>query len=873
MLTTRDVRNKFLEYFKKQGHAVIQSSPVVPHDDPTLLFTNAGMNQFKDVFLGKNVRDYSRATTSQKCIRAGGKHNDLENVGHTKRHLTFFEMLGNFSFGDYFKEEAIQYAWELSTKVFGFDEKLIYPTVFREDDEAFQIWTRYVPKERICRLGEKDNFWEMGETGPCGPCTELYYDLGPQFGSGKNPLEDTSGERFLEFWNLVFMQFNRKKDRSLEKLPKPSVDTGAGLERVVSLIQKKTSVFEIDLFLSLIKHIEDVAKVSYDVNDTKKAPAFRVIADHLRTLSFAIADGAQPSNVERGYVLRKILRRAVRYGKILGFEEPFLAKVLPGLIDTMGKDYKELVISQGRIAEIVTTEEEAFFRTLKRGGNILSQIIEVSKEHNKEISGQDAFKLKDTYGLPLDEVQLIAKDYDLTVDIKAFEELELQAKEKSKSAKKVTNQIAEESLYKDFVDSHGTSTFIRDEKDSIESQITGIIVDGSFVKKVEAGTDAQIIVKETLFYPEMGGQVGDTGILMKSNAHFDVDDCTSPYKGIIVHSGKLAKGSLSVGDTVQISIDRARRQKIANNHTATHLLHWALHEVLGEHARQAGSVVDPDRLRFDFSHHKPLTFDEIREIESLVNQKIRENRPVQAYEIAYEAAQKRQDIKQFFGEKYGSQVRVIDIDFSKELCGGTHTKATGNIGYFRILKEGSIAAGVRRIEAVSGQEAESLSYASDDLVKEIADSFSVQPSKLKERMQKLQDEIKDAQNELKQMKKGMYGQLAQTLIPPKHSKKGTPICIHETNLKPAELKTLADEIAFKAPSCVIALGTISDDKAHIFIKVSNDLVSKGIQANALLKAILPTIQGNGGGKADFAQGAGVQKEKLSVALHELNEIA
>jgi alanyl-tRNA synthetase len=537
----------------------------------------------------------------------------------------------------------------------------------------------------------------------------------------------------------------------------------------------------------------------------------------------------------------------------------------------MGQDYKELIVSQDRIAEIVTVEEEAFFRTLKRGGNILNQIIESSKEHNKEISGSDAFKLKDTYGLPLDEVQLIAKDYGLGVDIKGFEALEIQAKEKSKSAKKATHQVAEESLYKDFVEKHGQSHFVRDQQE-VESVVIGILADGQFVDSIASQKEADIIVEKTPFYPEMGGQIGDAGQLCNQKASFEVSNCSSPYKGVIVHTGKVTEGTIQVGDKISASIDHARRRKIANNHTATHLLHWALHEVLGEHARQAGSVVDPERLRFDFAHHKPVSSDELREIESLVNEKIRENLPVQAYEMPYEAAQKRQDIKQFFGEKYGATVRVIDIDFSKELCGGTHTSATGNIGYFRIAKEGSIAAGIRRIEAVTGQQAEALAYAADDLLQDIASTFGVQVSKLKERIQKLQEEMKDTQNELKSMKKSSYEQLAQTLLPPTRSKKGTLVCIAATKLKADELKALGEELSIQAPSCVIALGAESEDKAHIYIKVSADLISQGIQANNLLKTILPRIEGNGGGKADFAQGAGKAKEKLHAALQEVLDI-
>lgn len=870
-MRTHEIRTKFLEYFKKKGHSVIASSPVVPHDDPTLLFTNAGMNQFKDVFLAKTSRDYKRAVTSQKCIRAGGKHNDLENVGHTKRHLTFFEMLGNFSFGDYFKEQAIEYSWEVSTQVFGFQPDKIWPTVYTDDDEAFNIWTRYVPKERITRFGEKENFWAMGDVGPCGPCSELLYDRGERFGSATNPLQDTSGERFLEYWNLVFMQYNKKSDGKQEPLPKPSIDTGAGLERVVSLVQGVDSVYETDILLSIIHAIEEESGITYDLKDTKRSPAFRVIADHLRTLSFAIADGAQPSNVERGYVLRKILRRAVRYGKQLGFEEPFLARILPRLIETMGQDYKELVIAQNRIAEIVTVEEEAFFRTLKRGGNILNQIIDSSRAHQKEISATDAFKLKDTYGLPLDEVLLIAKDSDLSVDVKGFEELEKQAKEKSKAAQKTVEQISEVSLFEEFVLKHGTSSFVRDESEFLESQVIGLVLHGQFVDELTCGQEGMVILKETLFYPEMGGQVGDTGILANEHTQFQVADCKSPYKGIITHIGQMTKGTLRVGEYIRGAIDKERRQKIMNNHTATHLLHWALHTVLGEHARQAGSVVDQERLRFDFSHHKPLSAQELRQIELLVNDKIRQNLPVKAYEIPYDEAVKRHDIKQFFGEKYGSIVRVIDIDFSKELCGGTHTSHTGTIGYLRINRENSIAAGIRRIEAVTGKEAEAFAYYPEDLLKSIEEKLKTPQHKLLDRIDKMHEEVKNLQTELKSQRKAQLEQLAATLTT-SASKKGVPYSIAQVAVKPDELRLLADELGLRLPSSVIALGCTDSEKAHLFIKVSNDLIAQGIKAQELIKKVLPTIEGNGGGKQDSAQGAGRLREKLPQALNDLIQL-
>lgn len=865
-MITQDIRRNFLNYFKERQHSVIASSPIVPHDDPTLLFINAGMNQFKDVFLGKSVRDYKRAATSQKCIRAGGKHNDLENVGHTTRHLTFFEMLGNFSFGDYFKQDAIKFAWEVSTEVFGFEPERIWPTVFRDDDEAFELWTKFVPANRITRFGEKDNFWAMGDTGPCGPSSELLYDRGDKFGNFKNPSEDPSGERFLEFWNLVFMQYNRVSGGAMEPLPKPSIDTGAGLERVVSLKMEVDTVFETDVLRSLIAQVENVSGVKYDLTDGVKSPAFRVIADHLRCLSFAIADGVQPSNVDRGYVLRKVLRRAVRYGRTLGMEDPFMAKVLPRLIETMGGDYPELVKGQNRIAEILTIEEEAFLRTLKRGGNILNQIMERAQSHNKQISGDDTFKLKDTYGLPLDEILLMAKDANLTVDEVRYQKLETEAKERSRSVQKTTQQIASENIFEEFVQKNGASVFLGFEKQTADGKVTALVVDGKLVNELKPGQEGIVVLDQTPFYAEMGGQIGDTGTLKKAHAQFIVDDSQAPFKGVIGHIGKLEEGTLKVGDVLTATIDSKRRNKIENNHTATHLLHWALHAVLGEHIKQAGSVVDQNRLRFDFSHHKALTQEEIRAIEDVVNTKIRENNQVRWYEIPYEKAQKDGSIKQFFGEKYGNVVRVVDIDFSKELCGGTHVHQLGSIGLFRISKESSIAAGVRRIEAVTGIEAELLTRQNEDLLNVISGLIKSQPQKVVERIEKLLEENKQLATELKAAKKGQMGDQVAALLKKVEMMKEMPLLVSEVEIAPEELREFADEMAAKLTPGIVVLGASGSDKCHIIVRVSDDLVQKGVKANEMIKALAPIIEGSGGGKPNGAQAGGKAIDKLAEAL-------
>lgn len=870
-MLTQNIRRQFLDYFKNKQHVIVPSSPVIPHDDPTLLFNNAGMNQFKDVFLGKTSRDYVRAASSQKCVRVGGKHNDLDNVGHTSRHLTFFEMLGNFSFGDYFKEEAIRFAWEVSTEIFCLDPDRIWPTVFREDDEAFELWTQFVPAERITRFGEADNFWSMGDTGPCGPCSELLYDRGSSYGEGRKPSEDPSGERFLEFWNLVFMQYNKLPSGEIQRLPRPSIDTGAGLERVVDLKMGVKTVFDTDVLRSLIVRIEEITGIPYKEGHLQ-APAFRVIADHLRCLSFAIADGVQPSNVDRGYVLRKILRRAVRYGRQLGMDRPFLAEVFPQLIETMGQDYPELIQGQHRIEEILTLEEEAFIRTLRRGGNILNQIIEKSKESTRAtISGEDAFKLKDTYGLPIEEVLLIAKDSNLKVDEEKYRLLEEEARQRSRDVQKINHQFAEENIFSRFVEEQGPTNFLGYSQTKHSSDVIGILSDGSFKNSLQKGEEGWVILKETPFYAEMGGQVGDSGHLQNASIFFEVNDCISPYKGLIIHKGKLIEGELTIGAELEAIVDEKRRHSIQNNHTATHLLHWALHEVLGKHIKQAGSVVDPQRLRFDFSHHKPLSLEEIRQIEDLVNEKIRENLPVAIYEIPYEEAAKKEEIKQFFGEKYGSVVRVVDIDYSKELCGGTHTNALGTIGLFRIAKESSIAAGVRRIEAVTGKTAENLGRENEDLLIQLGQYLKTPVPLLDERIKKLIDENKKLHQEFKVFRTEKLENLVRSFVEKAEKIKDFRLVAIEPEISLEELRPFADKIVDKMQSGIAVVALSLPEKCHLLIKVSKDLVQAGYSADQLLKIGLPIVDGNGGGKAEMAQGLGKSPEKLKAAFKAIEE--
>lgn len=866
-MSSQELRRQFLKFFKDHGHTILPSSPVVPHDDPTLLFTNAGMNQFKDVFLGKNKRDYTKAATSQKCVRVGGKHNDLDNVGHTSRHLTFFEMLGNFSFGDYFKKEAIAFAWKVSTEVFRFEPERIWPTVFETDEEAFELWKQIVPEKRIVRLGEKDNFWAMGDTGPCGPCSELLFDRGSSFGNAASPKEDVTGERFLEFWNLVFMQFNRREGGRQDPLPSPSIDTGAGLERIALLKQGATSVFGTDIFVNLIAQIEEVSKCKYNPEDPILAPAFHVIADHIRSLSFAMADGAQPSNIERGYILRKLLRRAVRYGRMLKIQGPFLARVLPRLVELMGPDYKELHTAESRIAEILTLEEEAFLRTLQRGGNMLQKVIEeAQKSPLKQLSGEEVFKLKDTYGLPLEELLLIAKDTGLTVNLEAYALLEEAAKEKSRSAHVTHKQVAEENLFKEYVDTHGVCAFHGYDKTTLEGTITQIIVNGKTTQSLEKSQEAMILLNQTPFYAEMGGQVGDSGTISHHSARFKVTGCHSPYPGVIAHVGYLEEGTLLLGEPIVATVDEKRRHLISCNHTATHLLHFALHQVLGDHVRQAGSLVDSTHLRFDFNHHKALSKEEIHQIERLVNSYIREDRQVATYELSYEEAQERSDIKQFFGDKYGNKVRVVDIEASKELCGGTHAKHVGTIGLFRITKESSIAAGVRRIEAVTGNAAEEVMYSEGSLLEILSTSLKVPVPKLPEKLSALQEEMKTLNMQLSSYKKEELKLLSESLLSQIEKVGPFPYLATTVSLDSTTMGELADLLMQKAKSLILILGSAHVDKVHLLVRLSDDHVKAGLDAGALVKEIAPCIEGSGGGKKGSAQAGGKKKEGLLEAF-------
>jgi alanyl-tRNA synthetase len=858
-MISQDIRRGFLNYFKTQSHTIVPSSPVVPHNDPSLLFTNAGMNQFKDVFLGKSKRDYTRATTTQKCIRGS----DLENVGHTKRHLTFFEMLGNFSFGDYFKKEAIGFAWDVATHVFDLDPKKIWVSVFQDDDEAYELWQSHLPSSKIVRMGEKDNFWSMGKTGPCGPCTELLYDRGKNYSDAKSPLEDLSGERYLEFWNLVFMQYNKEEDGTLTPLPKKSIDTGSGLERVCLLKMGVDNVYLTDILRSLIAATEKLSGIKYDIENKELAPAFHIIADHLRTLVFAISDGVTPGNTDRGYFLRKLLRRAVRSGRLLNLKEPFLAKLVPALVEIMGDDYPEIKVYKSRCQEVLTVEEDNFIRTLHRGGSLLSDVIKNSK---LRISANDAFKLKDTYGFPIEEILLIAKDSLLDVDLPGFNKLEEEAKEKSRKAQKVKSQTFDRNIFTDFVKTHKPSKFSGHQKEELSSRIVAILLDGKFTDELTSGQKGIIILDETPFYPEMGGQVGDEGEIFVGENRFLVSDTQSPYPGVIAHIGEMKSGKLTKEEKVHAKINKERRQKICNNHSATHLLQSALSSVLGDHIRQAGSIVDDMKLRFDFNHHQPLSYEEVKKVEMQVNAEIRKNIKVASYEMSLEEAQKNPDIKQLFGEKYQSTVRIVEIDKSKELCGGCHATFTGNIGFFKIAKESSISAGVRRIEAYTGAQAEKFCYDKQEYLLAIENVLSTSEGKLLEKIESLLEDHKILQAQLKTLRKSYLEHLKEKLLSEKEKIKGVQTIFSKVELLPSELVPVANELMAKLKSGLIVLAIVEKEKCQLLIKISPDLIEKGIMADLMIKEIADIINGGGGGKMDLAQAGGKEPSKIEAAF-------
>ncbi|MEJ0786753.1 alanine--tRNA ligase [Klebsiella pneumoniae subsp. pneumoniae] len=861
--STAEIRQAFLDFFHSKGHQVVASSSLVPHNDPTLLFTNAGMNQFKDVFLGLDKRNYSRATTAQRCVRAGGKHNDLENVGYTARHHTFFEMLGNFSFGDYFKQDAIKYAWELLTgeNWFALPKEKLWVTVYETDDEAFDIWANEVgvPRERIIRIGDNkgapfasDNFWQMGDTGPCGPCTEIFFDHGDHIWGGPPGSPEEDGDRYIEIWNIVFMQFNRQADGTMEPLPKPSVDTGMGLERIAAVLQHVNSNYDIDLFRDLIA---SVAKVTGATDLTNKS--LRVIADHIRSCAFLVADGVIPSNENRGYVLRRIIRRAIRHGNMLGAKDTFFWKLVAPLIDVMGSAGDELKQQQAQVEQVLKTEEEQFARTLERGLALLDE--ELSKLKGDTLDGETAFRLYDTYGFPVDLTADVCRERNIKVDEAGFE---AAMEEQRRRARESSGFGAD---YNAMIRVDGASEFKGYDHLELNGKVTALFIDGKAVDSVSAGQEAVVILDQTPFYAESGGQVGDKGELKGAGFSFAVSD-TQKYGQAIGHIGKVASGTLKVGDAVQADVDEARRQRIRLNHSATHLMHAALRQVLGTHVAQKGSLVNDKALRFDFSHFEAMKPEEIRAVEDLVNAQIRRNLAIETNIMDIDAAC-ASGAMALFGEKYDDRVRVLRMgDFSTELCGGTHAARTGDIGLFRITSESGTAAGVRRIEAVTGEGAMAILHAQSDQLNDIAQLLKGDSHNLGEKVRAALERTRQLEKELQQLKEQAAAQESANLSSKAEEINGVKLLVSElTGVEPKMLRTMVDDLKNQLGSTIVVLATVADGKVSLIAGVSKDVTDR-VKAGELVGMVAQQVGGKGGGRPDMAQAGGTDASALPAAL-------
>ncbi|HBW3399917.1 TPA: alanine--tRNA ligase [Klebsiella pneumoniae] len=861
--STAEIRQAFLDFFHSKGHQVVASSSLVPHNDPTLLFTNAGMNQFKDVFLGLDKRNYSRATTAQRCVRAGGKHNDLENVGYTARHHTFFEMLGNFSFGDYFKQDAIKYAWELLTgeNWFALPKEKLWVTVYETDDEAFDIWANEVgvPRERIIRIGDNkgapfasDNFWQMGDTGPCGPCTEIFFDHGDHIWGGPPGSPEEDGDRYIEIWNIVFMQFNRQADGTMEPLPKPSVDTGMGLERIAAVLQHVNSNYDIDLFRDLIA---SVAKVTGATDLTNKS--LRVIADHIRSCAFLVADGVIPSNENRGYVLRRIIRRAIRHGNMLGAKDTFFWKLVAPLIDVMGSAGDELKQQQAQVEQVLKTEEEQFARTLERGLALLDE--ELSKLKGDTLDGETAFRLYDTYGFPVDLTADVCRERNIKVDEAGFE---AAMEEQRRRARESSGFGAD---YNAMIRVDGASEFKGYDHLELNGKVTALFIDGKAVDSVSAGQEAVVILDQTPFYAESGGQVGDKGELKGAGFSFAVSD-TQKYGQAIGHIGKVASGTLKMGDAVQADVDEARRQRIRLNHSATHLMHAALRQVLGTHVAQKGSLVNDKALRFDFSHFEAMKPEEIRAVEDLVNAQIRRNLAIETNIMDIDAA-RASGAMALFGEKYDDRVRVLRMgDFSTELCGGTHAARTGDIGLFRITSESGTAAGVRRIEAVTGEGAMAILHAQSDQLNDIAQLLKGDSHNLGEKVRAALERTRQLEKELQQLKEQAAAQESANLSSKAEEINGVKLLVSElTGVEPKMLRTMVDDLKNQLGSTIVVLATVADGKVSLIAGVSKDVTDR-VKAGELVGMVAQQVGGKGGGRPDMAQAGGTDASALPAAL-------
>ena len=876
-----EIRQTFLKFFESKGHTIVASSPVVPGDDPTLLFTNAGMNQFKDVFLGFDKRPYHRATTSQKCIRAGGKHNDLENVGYTARHHTFFEMLGNFSFGDYFKKDAISYAWELLTEVYKLPKDKLWVTVYAEDDEAYDIWNKAigVPAERIVRIGDNkgaryasDNFWMMGDTGPCGPCTEIFYDHGPEIVGGPPGSKDEDGDRYIEIWNNVFMQFNRDEAGVMHKLPKPSVDTGMGLERLTAVLQHVHSNYEIDMFVNLLAAAKAQVDAAGGGDCDKNAPSLKVIADHIRACTFTVDDGVIPGNAGRGYVLRRITRRAIRHGYKLGARRPFFHLLVAALAKEMGDAYPELRQGEKRVNEVLKQEEEGFFRTIANGMEILEKELEAAapvpafrlgmphvQMGSAVLSGETAFKLHDTYGFPLDLTADVCRERGVTVDSAGFDAAMNRQREQARAAGKF--KMAAGLEYTGAATAfHGYDQLVRD-----GSKVTAVYIDGTPASSAKAGDDAVIVLDHTPFYAESGGQAGDTGELRNATSRVLVEDTIKVQAAVFGHHGRVVEGEIKVGDVLNARVDAERRIKTVRNHSATHLMHKALREVLGDHVQQKGSLVNAERTRFDFAHNTPMTIGQIAQVEALVNAEILANAATQARVMPIEAAQKTGALM-LFGEKYGDEVRVLDIGSSRELCGGTHVQRTGDIGLFKIVAESGVAAGVRRVEAVTGDNALAYLQSLEGTVAHLAGALKSAPHEVPVRLAQVLEQVRALEKELASIKGKLASAQGDELLAQAVDVGGLKVLAAQ--LEGADAKTLRDtldKLKDKLKSAVIVLAAVEGGKVQLAAGVTNDRIGK-LKAGELVNFVAQQVGGKGGGKADMAMAGGTEPGKVGAAL-------
>ncbi len=855
-MRSHEIRIKFLQFFAQRGHTIVPSSSLVPTDDPTLLFTNAGMNQFKDVFLGLERRSYTRATSVQKCMRAGGKHNDLEVVGHTHRHHTFFEMLGNFSFGDYFKEQAIEYAWELLTQVFHLPPERLWITVFKDDEEAFRIWNEKigVPAEKIARMGEKDNFWAMGDTGPCGPCSEIHYELHPEKDCS---LQDENCDRFLELWNLVFMQFNRDENGQLHPLPSPSIDTGMGLERIASVLQGKFSNFDIDIIRPLIEAVEERTGLNYGENEELDV-SFRVVADHIRAIAFLISDGVLPSNEGRGYVLRRIIRRAYRHGRKLGIYEPFLYSLAPLVASLMHEQYPELKDSLQLVEKITRMEEQRFHRTLTVGMEKYEELLEkLRQKGEKLIPGEEVFVLYDTFGFPLDFAEELARERGFTIDMKGFEEKMAEQRRRARSAWKGYEEAEEKRKYEGF-----KTRFVGYETEEGEGKILAIFKGKEKAPSLKEGEEGEVILDQTPFYGEAGGQVGDTGWLISSSGKAKVIDTKKPSLDTVVHMVKVEAGEIKQGQRVEARVDRERRWAIRRHHTATHILHKALRTVLGPHVRQSGSVVEPERLRFDFTHYEKPSRQELKEVERIANQAVLQDYPVITEVVSFEEAVRRGAMA-LFHEKYGDKVRMVSVgNFSRELCGGTHVRRSGEIGLIKIISEESVSAGVRRIEAVAGLAALSWAQKLEGSVKELQERVGVPFSSIAEHVEKLKAQLKEAR---KKKAAPLHVDAKPEVI------KGVNVFALKIEGSREEAHNLVDQLRKKHPPAAVLVAYLRDGRPSLVLGLTEDLTGK-IKAGDLIKEVAKEIGGGGGGRPSFAEAGGRNPQGIGKALEKFRNI-